>query len=59
MACFYYYHYSKKFLYLNNVSNVDPEQMPQNMVPDQGVHCLPMYLLRNARHKWVKRNKKI
>ena len=38
-------------LYANNV---DPDQMPHSVESDLGLHCLPMSLLWDARHKWVK-----
>ena len=29
--------------------------MQRSMGSDLGLHCLPMFLLRDARHKWVKK----
>ena len=39
-----------------NANSVDPDQMPQNAASDLDLHCLPMSLLWDARHKWVKKN---
>ena len=32
----------------------DPDQMPLSAVPDLGLHCLPVTLLRVSRLQWVK-----
>ena len=32
----------------------DPDQRPQNMASDLGLHCLPVTLLRVSRLQWVK-----
>ena len=37
-----------------NANSVDPEQIPQYAASDLGVHCLPMSILWDARHRWVK-----
>ena len=37
-----------------NANSVDPDQMPHSAASDQGLHCLPMSLLWDARLKWVK-----
>ena len=34
-------------------NNVEPDQMPHSAASDQGLHCLPMSLVWDARHKWV------
>ena len=34
-----------------NANNVDPDQTPQNAASDLGLHCLPMSLSWDARHK--------
>ena len=39
--------------YANSV-DVDPDQMPRSVASALGLHCLPVSLLRGARHKWVK-----
>ena len=31
------------------------DQMPRSVASDLDLHCLPMSLLWDARHKWVKR----
>ena len=31
----------------------DPDQMPQNVASDLGLHCLPITLLRVSRLQWV------
>ena len=36
-----------------NTNSVDPDQMPHFAASDLGLHCLPMSLLWDARHKWV------
>ena len=38
-----------------NANSVDPDQMPHSAASDLGLHCLPMFHLWDARHKWVKR----
>ena len=35
-------------------SSVDQDQTQQNAASDMGLHCLPMSLLWDARHKWLK-----
>ena len=35
-------------------NSVDPDQTPQNAASDLGLHCLPMSLLWDTRHKRVK-----
>ena len=37
-----------------NVNSIDPDQMPDSAASDLGLHCLPMSLLWDARHKWIK-----
>ena len=34
-------------------NSVDPDQMPHSAASDLGLHCLPVSLLRDARHEWV------
>ena len=34
-------------------NSVDPDQMPRSTASDLGLHCLPMSLLGDTRHKWV------
>ena len=36
-----------------NANSVDPDQMPRSAASDLGLHCLPMSLLWDARHKRV------
>ena len=36
-----------------NANSVDPDQTPRSAASDQGLHCLPMSLLWDARLKWV------
>ena len=36
-----------------NANSVDPDQTPRSAASDQGLHCLPMFLLLDARFKWV------
>ena len=38
-----------------NANIVDPDQTPRSAASDQGLHCLPMSHLWDARHMWVKR----
>ena len=40
-----------------NANSVDPDQTPLSAASDLGLHCLPMSLFRDARHKWVKHTK--
>ena len=37
-----------------NANGVYPDQTPRSAASDLGLHCLPMSLLWDARHKWVK-----
>ena len=37
-----------------NVNSVNPDQRPRPAASDLGLHCLPMSLLWDARHKWFK-----
>ena len=39
-----------------NASRVDYDRMPHSGVSDHGLYCLPMSLLWNIRHKWVKQD---
>ena len=34
-------------------NSVDLDQTPRNAASDLGLHCLPMSLLWDTRHKWV------
>ena len=36
-----------------NANSVDPDQTPRSVASDLGLHCLPMSLLWDARHKWA------
>ena len=36
---------------VSNANSVDPDQTPQNAASDLCLHCLPMSLLWDARHK--------
>ena len=36
-----------------NAQSVDPDLMPHSVASDLGLHCLPMFLLWDARLKWV------
>ena len=37
-----------------NANSVEADQMPQSTASDLHLHCLPMSLLWDARHKWIK-----
>ena len=37
-----------------NANSVDPDQMPHTAASDQGLHCLPMSLLWDTKHIWIK-----
>ena len=45
-------------IHVLNANSVDPDQMPHSVASDLGLHCLPMSLLWDTRHKWVKNKKK-
>ena len=36
-----------------SANTVDPDQTPRSAASDLGLHCLPMSLLWDTRHKWV------
>ena len=36
-----------------NANSVDPDQTPRSAASDLGLQCLPVYLLWDARLKWV------
>ena len=36
-----------------NANSAGPDQTPQNVASDLGLHCLPLSLLRDARFKWI------
>ena len=36
-----------------NANSVDPNQTPCSAAYDLSLHCLPMSLERESRHKWV------
>ena len=36
----------------HKANSVDPDQMPPSAASDLGLHCLPMFLLWDARLKW-------
>ena len=40
---------------VSNANSVDPDQTPRFAASDLGLHCLPMSLLWDARHKWIKK----
>ena len=42
-----------------NAKSVDPDQMLQNMASYLGLHYLPMSLLYDAWHEWVKEELRI
>ena len=44
--------YSKRNPVLNT-NIIDSDQMLHSAASDLGLHCSPMSLLRDARHKWV------
>ena len=56
LVSFFFNIYSK-FLYQLVANRVDPDQRPHSVVFDLGLHCLPMPLLWDTRHKWVKTHK--
>ena len=37
-----------------NANSLDPDKTPRSVASNQGQHCLPISLLWDARHKWVK-----
>ena len=36
-----------------NANSIDPDETLLYTVPDLGPHCLPIFHLWDARHKWV------
>ena len=36
-----------------NAKSVDPDQTPRSVASDLGLHCLPVFLLWDARLIWV------
>ena len=38
-----------------NANSVDPDRTPRSVASDLSLHCLPMFYLWDATHKWVKR----
>ena len=36
-----------------NANSIDPGQTPRSAASDLGLHCLPMFLSRDVRHKWI------
>ena len=38
---------------VHNANSVDTDQTPRSAASDLGLHCLPMSLFGDARHKWV------
>ena len=38
---------------VSNANSMDSDQTPRYAASDLGLHCLPVSLLWNARHKWV------
>ena len=49
LVVFFYYNMFKKTVF--NANSVDSDQMPRSAASDLGLHCLPMSLLWNTRHK--------
>ena len=39
-----------------NTNAADRDQTPRSVVSDLGLHCLPMFLIWDARYKLVKRS---
>ena len=37
-----------------NANSENPDQMPRSAASNLGLHRLPVSLLRDTRHKWVK-----
>ena len=37
-----------------NPNSVYPDQTPRSNAPDLGLHCMPMSILWDARHEWVR-----
>ena len=37
-----------------SANSIGPDQTPQKAASVLGLHCLPISLLKGARHKWVK-----
>ena len=37
-----------------NVNSVHPDQTPRSVLSDLGLHCLPAFILRYAKHNRVK-----
>ena len=52
---FYYYHLYFIEITVFNANSVDPDQTPRSAASDLGLHCLLVFLLWGAMHKWVKR----
>ena len=42
-----------------NANSVDPDQTLHFVVSDLSLHCLPMSLLWEARHEWVKEGRQL
>ena len=36
-----------------NANRVEPNQTPRSAASDMGLHCLPVSILGDARHKWI------
>ena len=41
-------------IHVFNANSVDPDQTPYSVASDLGLYCLPVSLIWDARHKWVK-----
>ena len=41
-------------IHVFNANSADPDQMPHFAASDLDLHCLPMSLLWDARHIWVR-----
>ena len=46
-------------IHVLNANSVDPDLSPHSVASDLGLHCLPMSLLWDARHKWVEKKGKM
>ena len=44
-------------IHVFNANSVDSDQMPHSVASDLVLRCLPMPLLWDTRHKWVKTTK--
>ena len=51
MVSFYYYAFIEIPVF--NAKSLDPDQTPRSAASYLCLHCLPMSLLWDTRHKWV------